>query len=75
MCHVGEEIQALQLWIETMVAVFIHRKFSTDARLFTATVGGSRTVEALTVVTTKGRLTMLKPSYCKGRHRTQHLTR
>ena len=34
-----------------MVAVGIHRKFSTDVRLFTATVGGNRTVEALTVLT------------------------
>ena len=37
-----------------MVAVGIHMKFSTDVRLFTATVGGSRTVEALTVVTAQG---------------------
>ena len=37
-----------------MVAVGIHMKFSTDVRLFTATVGGSRTVESLTVVTAQG---------------------
>ena len=63
------------MWIETLVAVFIHRKFFTDVRVFTATVDGSRTVEALTVVTAQGRLAMLKPSYCRGRHRTQQLTR